>query len=489
MSAEPAAPADAAPPRLVVTAWLSDAGRQRLLEAIECEATDDLDRAGDADLVAISTRLPKGRSTSIVSELRAATAAPIVAVAHAGGEGAAVRMLAAGGTGVVAEGNEEALRSFLDPEHHDERLVDTYEQSLERRSGGHGPGRGLDPVTGLPGAAALEERLGELSQGEKLPRLAFVRMPGYAEVARRLSFEAAELLRRRVAAGFDGLCRHAGAEIYTLGEAEYAVVAADASLDDFDRLGRGLAEAAGAFGTGSSAPLWVALGHAGPEAAAELATLRELALRALELAQAQDRGGVVGAAKLTVMLASATELEAARRALAQVEERDAYGTHHGERVAALAARIARSLGVEGRDFAKLRLAAYLHDIGKVSLPDEALRDPDDLDGDTAAAYRAYPERGAAMIRPSGGADVAAIVAAHCEHWDGEGFPAGLAGEAIPIGARVVAAADALDRWSLTEPARPDGYGPSAEALSRLEDGAGTRFDPDVAKAAKEAFEG
>ncbi len=191
---------------MVVTAWLSDAGRQRLLEAIDCEATDDLDRAGDADLVAVSTRLPKGLSTSIVGELRAATSAPIVAVAHAGGEGAAVRMLATGGTGVVAEGNEEALRSFLDPDHHDERLVDTYVQSMERRSGGQGPGRGLDPVTGLPGAAALEERLRELSQGEELPRLAFVRMPGYAEVARRLSFDAAELLRRRVAAGSPG-CR------------------------------------------------------------------------------------------------------------------------------------------------------------------------------------------------------------------------------------------------------------------------------------------
>ncbi len=486
-----AAATDPAPdPRgapLVVTAWLSDAGRQRLLDTVECEVSDDLERAGDAALVAVSTRLPKGRSTAIVGELLAATGAPIVAVTHAGGEGVAVRMMAAGAAAVVAEGNEEALRSFLDADHHDERLVDTYEQSMERRSGSPAAGRGLDPLTGLPGSAALEQRLSELSQGERLPRIAFVRLPGYGEVVRRLSLDAAELLRRRIAAGFDELCRHAGAEIYTLGDAEYAVVGPDASLDDFEALGLQLAEASGAFGSGASAPLWVALGHAGPEAAAELVTLRELAMRALELAQGQERGGVLGAAKLTVMLASSTELEAARRALAHVEERDAFGTHHGERVAAIATRIARQLGIDGRDYARLRLAAFLHDVGKVALPDEALRDPDELSGDAQTAYREHPARGAAMLRASAGAEVAAMVGRQCEHWDGGGFPDGLAGEAIPVGGRVIAVADALDRWSLAEPARADGYAPSGDALARIEDGAGTRFDPDVVKAAKEVW--
>ena len=275
------------------------------------------------------------------------------------------------------------------------------------------------------------------------------------------------------------------ADMFTLGDADYAVVAADTPLGEFEELGWALAGVAAAFGG-----LGLAMGHAGPEAAGEMSTLRELAQRALELALAESGDStVVGAEKLSRMLAATTEFEAARRALSLVEEQDATGPRHGERVALLAAAIARKAGIDGRDFVKVRLAAYLHDIGKVSLPADALKPMDELGGELLDAYKRHPERGADLLRPSGGADVAAMVRAYCEHWDGSGYPEGIEGEAIPYGARIIAVADALDRWSASETSRAEGYHPSADALSKAEDGAGTRFDPDVVKAALEAFGG
>lgn len=467
---------------LVLVCWLSDSARVRLAEAGDFEIVDDRDRIAEADLVAVSTRIPKGHSSSVVGEFRAATAKPIVAIAHAGGEDVAVEMLAGGASGLVAEGNEEAIQGYLTGTGHNERLVDTFERSVARQAGDEDDEDGRDPVTRLPGPSALEERLASSSQAEQLPRLGFARLPGYEQAARRLSIDAAELMRRRLAATFAELCHHAGAEVFTLGEAEFAVVSTTLSLSEFDHLGRRMAAAASAFNTAGSAPLVLAVGHAGPEATSEPATLRELARRALDQALRHTAGSsVVSADKLSRMLASSTEFEAARRALDFIEQRG--HPSHGVRVAAHADALARRLGVEGRDAVKVRLAAYLHHIGKVSLPAEALGAESSLTGEALAAYRSHCEHGADWLRTSAGEDVADIVRSHHERWDGSGYPDGLEGEAIPFGARIVAVADALDPVS----DRAAGSAPSPQAVRAVEDGAGTAFDPDVVKAAVAAF--
>ncbi|GIV00959.1 MAG: hypothetical protein KatS3mg014_2574 [Actinomycetota bacterium] len=134
----------------------------------------------------------------------------------------------------------------------------------------------------------------------------------------------------------------------------------------------------------------------------------------------------------------------------------------------------------------VRLAGLLHDVGKVGIPPEAVHGPDDLEGECLEAYRRHVERGARYARVSAGAQVADAIRHHHERWDGSGFPDGLAGEAIPLLARILAVADAYDRFRTTP--REDGTAPTpSECLEHLRQEAGSAFDPVVVEAAELAF--
>ena len=161
------------------------------------------------------------------------------------------------------------------------------------------------------------------------------------------------------------------------------------------------------------------------------------------------------------------------RALA---ERDPELHEHTVDVAVLARRIAARLGCDGRTRAAISLAAELHDVGKVAIPDLILRKPGPLDQDEAELMRMHAEIGAAIVLESPGlAAAAALVRASHERWDGAGYPDGLEGDEIPLGARIVAVCDA---YSAMRQQRP--YGPvltDAEARAELRRCAGTQFDP------------
>jgi HD-GYP domain-containing protein (c-di-GMP phosphodiesterase class II) len=163
------------------------------------------------------------------------------------------------------------------------------------------------------------------------------------------------------------------------------------------------------------------------------------------------------------------------RALA---DRDPELHEHTVDVAVLARRVAARLGCDGRTRAAISLAAELHDVGKVAIPDLILRKPGPLDADETELMRMHAEIGAAIVLESPGlAAAAALVRASHERWDGAGYPDGLAGEEIPLGARVVAVCDA---YSAMRQERP--YGPvlsDAEARAELVRCAGTQFDPRV----------
>lgn len=184
------------------------------------------------------------------------------------------------------------------------------------------------------------------------------------------------------------------------------------------------------------------------------------------------------------------EQRAHERALAALvaaaETGDRYATGHSNRVAELAERVGEELGVGSR--AALRYAAMLHDIGMIAAPSPAHgartpSDPGELAGDTRAvsAVIDHPERGVALL-----ADIAFLQDAlpgirhHHERWDGAGFPDGLAAEAIPLIARVVAAADTLDSLTRDRPGLAALSVP--EALKTLRERAGTHLDPLVVDA-------
>jgi len=161
---------------------------------------------------------------------------------------------------------------------------------------------------------------------------------------------------------------------------------------------------------------------------------------------------------------------------ATIDAKDPYTEGHSRQVAALATALARA--ADGMDEAVeiTRVAGLLHDLGKIGIPEAILHKPGSLTGEERARMRAHPEIGAQILGPIAALGVVIpLVRHHHERWDGGGYPSGLAGEAIPLGARILAICDAYDTMIADRPYRR-GLG-RAEALARLRAAAGTQLDP------------
>jgi putative nucleotidyltransferase with HDIG domain len=170
------------------------------------------------------------------------------------------------------------------------------------------------------------------------------------------------------------------------------------------------------------------------------------------------------------------------RALAgAVEARDAYTARHAERVAAYAIEIARAMGAAIAERPETEFGFLLHDIGKVAIPDAILHKAGRLSEEERALMKRHPVIGAEIIA---GIDflgeAAEVVRSHHERWDGSGYPDGLAGERIPLAARVFAIADVLDALTTERPYRS--ASPLPEAREMIIAGSATHFDPAVIEA-------
>jgi putative nucleotidyltransferase with HDIG domain len=167
--------------------------------------------------------------------------------------------------------------------------------------------------------------------------------------------------------------------------------------------------------------------------------------------------------------------------LSVVGEHDGALRHHVDDVADLAERVSRELGLDDTAAAHVRRAAALHDVGKVAIPDEILHAPRKLTDDEWVYMRQHTIIGARII---GAAPellpVAEIVRSSHERYDGAGYPDELAGEEIPLGARIVSVCDSYDAMTTDRAYR--GAMPVSEALAELERCAGTQFDPRVVAA-------
>jgi len=151
---------------------------------------------------------------------------------------------------------------------------------------------------------------------------------------------------------------------------------------------------------------------------------------------------------------------------------------HSSRLAEWAVRIGHELGTEESCLEDIEVAALLHDAGKVGVPDAILRKPGPLDPGEWRVIRMHPEFSWAVLRLVPGLERASLFALHHhEKYDGSGYPAGLRGDDIPIGARIVSVIDAFDAMVST---RPYKLGlPCEEALRRLALDSGSHFDPVV----------
>ena len=161
-----------------------------------------------------------------------------------------------------------------------------------------------------------------------------------------------------------------------------------------------------------------------------------------------------------------------------VEARDAYTGKHAERVAAYGLLLTRRIDSALADDPQTEFGFLLHDVGKVAVPDKVLHKPDDLRSDESELMRNHVLIGWEIVRGVPFLERAAeIVRAHHERWDGTGYPDGLAGEEIPLAARIFAVADTLDALTTERPYRK---GVSmAEAREVIARGSGSQFDPAV----------
>jgi putative nucleotidyltransferase with HDIG domain len=164
-----------------------------------------------------------------------------------------------------------------------------------------------------------------------------------------------------------------------------------------------------------------------------------------------------------------------------MEAKDPYLKGHSTRVAEYAGAVAAAMGLDGEQIALARRGGILHDLGKLGVLEPILDKPGPLTSEEYRLVQAHPEVGYRILQPLGflGRESLAV-RHHHERWDGGGYPAGLAGEDIPLLARIVAVADAFDAMTSDRP-----YRRALDldlALGEIERGAGIQFDPAVAAA-------
>jgi putative nucleotidyltransferase with HDIG domain len=158
--------------------------------------------------------------------------------------------------------------------------------------------------------------------------------------------------------------------------------------------------------------------------------------------------------------------------------KDAETEGHSKRVTAFTIAIARAMGLTSDQIRVIARGAFLHDIGKMAIPDAILRKPGALDPDEVAIMREHCFRGYQILRRIPFlSEAAEIVYAHQEKYDGTGYPRGLKGEEIPLGARIFSVADTLDAITSNRPYRA--AQPLSAARDEIERWSGRQFDPQV----------
>ena len=182
-----------------------------------------------------------------------------------------------------------------------------------------------------------------------------------------------------------------------------------------------------------------------------------------------------------------TKLEASYRTTvralaAALELRDDQTGAHAERVTELALRLAARVAPELATDPELEFGFLLHDLGKIGVPDAVVLKPGPLDPDELELMRRHVDLGEKIVAriPYLGGLARQVIAAHHERWDGKGYPRGLAGEDIPLPARIFAVVDSFDAMTNDRPYRQ--ALPVEEAVAEIRSGAGTQFDPEVVRA-------
>jgi diguanylate cyclase (GGDEF)-like protein/putative nucleotidyltransferase with HDIG domain len=347
-----------------------------------------------------------------------------------------------------------------------------------------------DPLTGLGNHRHFHERLErELRQAHerRLPlSVCLVDVDDFKRINDRFGHPAGD----RVLSSLAARLRQSG-EAFRLGGDEFALLLPGYDENDAQTAASSVVERISALELDQLGPVTVSAGVAtSPAHAADRDELIRLADSALYWAKEYGknrvrayRPDVIELAELK-RLASGPDRAARFRAAASlaraVDARDVYTGSHSQRVAKLAAGVARRLGLPEEDVELTRLAASLHDLGKLAIPEEILRKPGPLTEPERMVLERHPQIGFRMLESLGIDPVADWVLHHHERWDGTGYPDGLPGERIPLGARIIFVADAYDAMT-SERVYRRRVAPE-QAIAELRRCAGSQFDPVIVDA-------
>jgi putative nucleotidyltransferase with HDIG domain len=161
-----------------------------------------------------------------------------------------------------------------------------------------------------------------------------------------------------------------------------------------------------------------------------------------------------------------------------IDAKDHYTYNHSRRVAALSSSIAEALGVPKKTIKEIEHAASIHDIGKIGIDENILRKKGNLTDEETEEIKKHPSIGARIVQSVPFLeDAIPVILYHHERYDGRGYPEGIAGERIPLSARIVIVADAVDAMMSSRPYRDALM--IERVLNELRDNAGTQFDPDI----------
>ena len=347
-----------------------------------------------------------------------------------------------------------------------------------------------DPLTGLGNHRHFHERLErELQHANerRLPlTLCFIDVDDFKRINDRFGHPAGDRVLSHIAARL----RQTG-EAFRLGGDEFALLLPGYAESAALTAASSVVERISALELDQIGPVTVSAGVAiSPQHATERDELIRLADSALYWAKEYGKNRVRGYRPDVIELAElkrlasgpdrAARFRAAASLARAVDARDVYTGSHSQRVAELAARTARRLGLADEEVELTRLAASLHDLGKLAIPEEILRKPGPLTEPERIVLERHPQIGFRMLESLGVDPVADWVLHHHERWDGSGYPDGLPGERIPLGARIIFVADAYDAM-ISERVYRRRVSPT-EAIAELDRCAGTQFDPHVVNA-------
>jgi diguanylate cyclase (GGDEF)-like protein len=347
-----------------------------------------------------------------------------------------------------------------------------------------------DPLTGLGNHRSFHERLQrELvaaeAEGTSLA-LCLVDLDDLKSINDRFGHPVGDLVLGQVASRL-----RQGGESFRLGGDEFAVLLPRQEERQATSVARSIVERVAALRVEGVGVVTVSAGVATyPTQGSGRDELIRLADSALYWAKKDGKNRVRAYAAESILRANLDQLadtpdRAARYRAAEslaraVDARDAFTGSHSQRVGDYSARIARRLGADEPAVELTRLAGNLHDLGKLAVPEEILRKPSTLSEAERLVLERHAQIGFQMLESLGVEPVAEWVLHHHERWDGAGYPNRIAGDRIPLGARIIFVADAYDAMTSERVYRERLT--QRQALAELERCAGTQFDPDVVRA-------